>query len=220
MNGKRRQFPRFYFVSKSDLLDILSNGSNPRKILSHINKVFLQTDTLGLEGGTKSDERPTAVKWTAAVGVEEVIFQPAVPLAGKVEIYLQTVLDAQRATLKRTLEQSIGRYPSQVRTEWLMNKVNGKPSDPAQISLLVRMSLTGRPTTCVGLYRRCPTLPPSLLTSLAASCRAILSYTPPLLLVQVSGMEYVKSMEASFDALVGGDAEAMKRNYKKAEDVS
>ncbi len=34
---------------QADLLDILSNGSSPRKILQHITKVFLATDTLVLE---------------------------------------------------------------------------------------------------------------------------------------------------------------------------
>lgn len=29
MDSKRRAFPRFYFVSPADLLDILSSGNNP-----------------------------------------------------------------------------------------------------------------------------------------------------------------------------------------------
>jgi hypothetical protein len=33
MESKRRAFPRFYFVSMADLLDILSNGNNPVKVL-------------------------------------------------------------------------------------------------------------------------------------------------------------------------------------------
>ena len=32
MESKRRAFPRFYFVSTADLLDILSNGNNPIKV--------------------------------------------------------------------------------------------------------------------------------------------------------------------------------------------
>lgn len=39
MDGRRRQFPRYYFVSEADLLDILSNGSDPNKILVHTPKV-------------------------------------------------------------------------------------------------------------------------------------------------------------------------------------
>lgn len=34
MESKRRAFPRFYFVSTADLLDILSNGNNPVKVSS------------------------------------------------------------------------------------------------------------------------------------------------------------------------------------------
>jgi dynein heavy chain len=40
MEGKRRAFPRFYFVSTNDLLDILSNGNNPSKVMKHMPKIF------------------------------------------------------------------------------------------------------------------------------------------------------------------------------------
>lgn len=32
LDSKRRAFPRFYFVSVNDLLDILSNGNSPEKV--------------------------------------------------------------------------------------------------------------------------------------------------------------------------------------------
>lgn len=32
LDGRRRQFPRYYFTSEADLLDILSNGSVPEKV--------------------------------------------------------------------------------------------------------------------------------------------------------------------------------------------
>ena len=136
--GKQRQFPRFYFVSKSDLLDILSNGSQPYKILQHTTKVFLQTDTLYLKGGEDGLSRPTATGWKSGVGVEEGYFSPPFTLEGKVEIYLQTVKDAQESALRQRLEASLTRRPTQKRTEWLINREpDGKPSDPAQLSLLV-----------------------------------------------------------------------------------
>ena len=37
---KKGIFPRFYFVSNAALLDILSNGNNPPKIMPHIGSVF------------------------------------------------------------------------------------------------------------------------------------------------------------------------------------
>jgi hypothetical protein len=40
LDDKRCAFPRFYFVSVNDLLDILSNGSSPTKINRHMSKIF------------------------------------------------------------------------------------------------------------------------------------------------------------------------------------
>ena len=49
MESKRRAFPRFYFVSAADLLDILSNGSTPHRIMQHMSKCF-QVGVAGLGG--------------------------------------------------------------------------------------------------------------------------------------------------------------------------
>jgi dynein heavy chain len=141
LNGKRTVFPRFYFTSEADLLDILSNGSIPEKILRHIDKVFLSTKTLELEGETDNSRgiRPTASKWISGVGVEAVSFEPATPLEGKVEIYLQVILTAKQKALTINMNRSRTRYPTQARTDWLMNKMNDKPTDPAQVVLLVAL---------------------------------------------------------------------------------
>ena len=40
LEQKRRIFPRFYFVSTSDLLDILSNGNQPEKVNFHMPKII------------------------------------------------------------------------------------------------------------------------------------------------------------------------------------
>jgi dynein heavy chain, axonemal len=136
LDGKRRVFPRFYFTSEADLLDILSNGSRPEKIMKHIDKVLLATKELTLEMAGPG-QRPRAGYFIASVGVETVGFEPAVALEGKVEVYLQTVLSAQQTALKKTLKRSVERYPSQSRPEWLMNKSMQRPTDPAQIAILV-----------------------------------------------------------------------------------
>lgn len=84
-SGKKRLFPRFHFTSEADLLDILSNGNQPSKILRHIDKLMLSTSTLVLESvpGNVSD-RPRAVRFEAGVGEETIDFEPAVFLEGKV----------------------------------------------------------------------------------------------------------------------------------------
>ena len=40
LETKRLAFPRFYFVSSADLLDILSNGNNPVMVAKHLTKLF------------------------------------------------------------------------------------------------------------------------------------------------------------------------------------
>ena len=40
LETKRLAFPRFYFLSSADLLDILSNGNQPKSISKHLTKLF------------------------------------------------------------------------------------------------------------------------------------------------------------------------------------
>lgn len=44
LETKRRVFPRFYFISSPDLLDILSKGNNPLDVMKHMPKL---TDNVG-----------------------------------------------------------------------------------------------------------------------------------------------------------------------------
>jgi dynein heavy chain len=142
LDGRRRQFPRYYFTSEADLLDILSNGSTPEKVLKHTAKVYLSTKTLILDQKERTPEdRPYAIGWVSGVGTENVMFEPRVPLSGKVEIYQQVVLDAMKQTLFNNLARSLVRYKQMSRTDWLMHKKpepNPKEdaSDPAQIILI------------------------------------------------------------------------------------
>jgi len=145
LDGRRRQFPRYYFTSESDLLDILSNGSTPENILKHTSKIYLCCSILSLDKKERTPEdRPYATEFIAGVGTENVSFEPKVALNGKVEIYQQTILDSIKQSLFNNLTRSIVRYTSMPREKWLMHK---KPdnesfrpgqdaSDPAQIILL------------------------------------------------------------------------------------
>jgi dynein heavy chain len=147
LDGRRRQFPRYYFTSEADLLDILSNGSTPAKIMHHTPKVYLQSKTFVLSEGDDVDPetgRPYAIGWRANVGKEDVPFEPRVALVGKVEIYMQTLLDAQKLALFKCLQRSLVRYGELDRKDWVMHKnsepdamgIVGRPEDAAQIILL------------------------------------------------------------------------------------
>ena len=108
LDGRRRQFPRL-LLREADLLDILSNGSVPEKVMVHTSKI-VSTKVLTLVRGRRTaSNRPIAIGFVAGVGEEYVPFEPAVPLEGKVEIYMQTVLDAMKITLYENLK-SVVRY--------------------------------------------------------------------------------------------------------------
>jgi dynein heavy chain len=108
MERKRRAFPRFFFVSTVDLLDILSNGNTPAKVMPHLPKVFQAVQTYHLEART--DDRPLAVGMESCVGSEYVPFPTPLPLNGKVEVYLESCIGAFRDALQFYSEQSLLMY--------------------------------------------------------------------------------------------------------------
>lgn len=48
LDSKRKAFPRFYFVSVNDLLDILSNGNSPIKVNKHSPKIFQAVEVFNM----------------------------------------------------------------------------------------------------------------------------------------------------------------------------
>ena len=130
LNRKREAFPRFYFVSTTDLLDILSNGNNPTRIMRHMSKVFLAVQELKLiENG---NERPSAIEVISCVGTEIVKLHTPLKLVGKVETYLADIIDAICNSLKIIVEDSIKRFNNNKREDWLRD-------DPSQVTLLVNL---------------------------------------------------------------------------------
>ena len=115
LETKRVAFPRFYFVSSNDLLDILSKGRNPKDIEEHFGKVF---DNL------------VKVRWTgpktcnAMISREgEVVdFDEEIELSGAVEHWLQKLLDTAKTTLKHKLGDAISSaYDTNQRPKWIVN---------------------------------------------------------------------------------------------------
>jgi len=129
MDGKRRAFPRFYFVSTTDLLDILSNGNNPTKVMTHMPKIFQAINTLYLKG---DGDRPAATGFESCVGKEDVEFETPLKLVGKVESYLADVIEKMRSTLRSIAGKSNKVKESMERKDWLV-------MDPSQITLLMSL---------------------------------------------------------------------------------
>ena len=127
LDAKKRIFPRFHFTSTVDLLDMLSNGNNPLKIMPHMPKVICGIATLNVTGGEDGRDRPTASGMVAAVGVEEVDFSAPLKLLNKIESYLQDVIDAMQQALKSQAISSVKSVTTKPRRDWMYE-------DPAQIT--------------------------------------------------------------------------------------
>ena len=119
LETKRVAFPRFYFVAAADLLDILSKGSDPQKILRHLSKNF---DSLNNLEFTRDDAgAPTK----NAIGMyskeqEYVRFDGECSCDGQVESWLQNVVDAMRNGLRKEFVASMLTYDAHPRTDWLL----------------------------------------------------------------------------------------------------
>ena len=129
MDSKRRAFPRFYFVSPADLLDILSNGNNPKKIMIHMPKIFQAIETLQLKDDT---DRPAAIGMETCVGKEYVEFSKQLKLVGKVENYLGDVIETMRSSLCHIACKSVHNLEVTPKQEWIK-------MDPSQLTLLINL---------------------------------------------------------------------------------
>ena len=120
MESKRRAFPRFYFVSTADLLDILSNGNNPVKVQAHMNKCFQAIEKLTLDNeNPPAGVRPMAKAIESCVGKETIPFKTDMKLEGKVEEYMNLIINKMRLELKLHTFDSLTAYNNpKPRHEW------------------------------------------------------------------------------------------------------
>ncbi|XP_027968229.1 dynein heavy chain 17, axonemal [Eumetopias jubatus] len=127
LETKRLAFPRFYFVSSADLLDILSNGNDPVEVSRHLAKLF---DSLcRLKFRLDADEKP--LKFSLGMFSKEdeyVDFDQECDLSGQVEVWLNRVLDRMCATLRHEIPEAVVTYEEKPREQWIFDY-------PAQIAL-------------------------------------------------------------------------------------
>ncbi|NXN68995.1 DYH17 protein, partial [Himantopus himantopus] len=127
LETKRLAFPRFYFVSSADLLDILSNGNEPAEVSRHLPKLF---DSLAkLKFKMSPDKKPLKVGLGMFSRDEEYVPLDAdCDLSGQVEVWLNRVLASMRSTLRRLIPEAVVTYEEKPREQWVFDY-------PAQVAL-------------------------------------------------------------------------------------
>ncbi|XP_053977121.1 dynein axonemal heavy chain 2 [Hylaeus volcanicus] len=102
LETKRNVFPRFYFISNDDLLEILANARRPEMIQPHIKKLFENIKSLSL--GKSIVGKQLAHGMFSHEG-EYVDFDTFVILEGQVEEWLCEIETAMRTSLRDVLRQ-------------------------------------------------------------------------------------------------------------------
>lgn len=113
LETKRLAYPRFYFVSTADLLDILSNATDPQYVGKHLTKLYDSMAKLFYMEGTKQ-----AYAMFSKENAEEVAFLNECSCDGQVEVWLNRITDSMRETVHEKFESSLKAYPLKPRSEW------------------------------------------------------------------------------------------------------
>ena len=119
------QFPRFYFLSNDELLQILANAADIKSVEKHLNKCFENICGLLLieSGGPIPD-----IDGMISSEREEVEFISRIKVgrAGQgVEWWMNQIESSMQAILMRKIKEAFGNYydPKVSRKEWVLSHI-------------------------------------------------------------------------------------------------
>jgi dynein heavy chain len=108
LDVKKAIYPRFYFVSAVALLDMLANGTVPKKIMPYLgdcydalaNLIFIKDEATGEESNKTADIM-------VAKDRERIPMHEPFTMEGEVELYLNRLTDAMQITLRHQMLKGI-----------------------------------------------------------------------------------------------------------------
>lgn len=139
LETKRVAFPRFYFLSNDELLDILAQTRNPHAVQPHLRKCFDAIAKLEFgmkpveevigEGGDASKAADGYVLTTDIMAMispegERVQLGKGLKARGNVEDWLGKVEESMFLSLRRLMKVSLNQYMIHKRTEWVLCHAN------------------------------------------------------------------------------------------------
>lgn len=134
LEKKRKAFPRFYFLTNDQLLEILSQTRNPHAVQPHMQKCFDNIKSIKFTEGQDSVDIYAMVSLDPEAEPETVQFTEMVKAVGLVEGWLRKIEEAMVVSLRHNTKQALVTYPGndKKRAEWFFNW-------PAQSVLVVDM---------------------------------------------------------------------------------
>uniref|UniRef100_H0V0D2 Dynein axonemal heavy chain 1 n=1 Tax=Cavia porcellus TaxID=10141 RepID=H0V0D2_CAVPO len=114
LETKRSAFPRFYFLSDDELLEILSQTKDPTAVQPHLRKCFENIARLLFQ------EDLEITHMYSAEG-EEVELSFSIYPSSNVEDWLREVEHSMKASVRSIIERAIQAYPKMPRTQWVLS---------------------------------------------------------------------------------------------------
>ena len=119
LETKRLAFPRFFFLSDEDLLDILSQTKDPLKVQPHLNKCFEAIDrvefTDKLEVTHMISPEKEKIQLISKIDVNEG------DKKGNVEYWMGDIERLMYKTIQDVMKRSFAEYQTAPRTDWVKN---------------------------------------------------------------------------------------------------
>lgn len=114
LETKRGVFPRFYFLSDDELLEILSQTKDPMAVQPHMRKCFDNIVKLKFEPDMRMSEFISAEN-------ESVPFREQLYPKGNVEDWLLEVERVMRVSLREIFDEAVTAYSTMPRTQWVLS---------------------------------------------------------------------------------------------------
>lgn len=121
LESRRMLFPRFFFLSDDELLEILAQTRNVRAVQPHLKKCFENMKELRFE-------RDLSITRMYSAEGEEVVLDKPVRPEGSVENWLGLVEESMRSTIRQRISQALERIEGMPRKDWVT-------AWPGQVSL-------------------------------------------------------------------------------------
>jgi dynein heavy chain, axonemal len=102
---KRQNFPRFFFLSNEDLLEIMGQSKDPAPMNKHVKKCFEGIQKLRINRGTNKSKPHQIVSLIAPDG-EEVALTAPISGCDKVEDWFQKLLESMQAEVKAFFKEN------------------------------------------------------------------------------------------------------------------
>ncbi|KAG5498459.1 hypothetical protein JIQ42_03265 [Leishmania sp. Namibia] len=132
LEEKRRAFPRFYFLSNDDLLDLLAKAKTPELMMPHMLKMFDGIKSLALTA------QNDITHMNSMEGEQVELDHQGIKARGPVEVWMDLLEREMFATLRRRAQRCLEDYEvREDRTDWMFQH-------PVQLVLIVEQLLWTR----------------------------------------------------------------------------